>query len=143
MLTFSYEAKNPSTGKKVKAQVQADNEQAAAKAIRAEGLTPLSIQLEKNQGGRRFGRIRTKDKVLFSRQLATLINAGVPLVQSLRSGTRVRIDVPQTIADGAQTQLVGEFTFAVIRELVTDVVTVSDTELVETMKFFAGRMKIV
>ncbi|HYH36045.1 MAG TPA: type II secretion system F family protein [Candidatus Saccharimonadales bacterium] len=85
MLTFSYEAKNATTGKRIKAQVQAENEQAAAKAIRAEGLTPLSIELEKNQGAHRFRRIKTKDKVLFSRQLATLINAGLPLVQSLRS----------------------------------------------------------
>jgi type IV pilus assembly protein PilC len=85
MLTFNYEAKNASTGKKIKAQVQADNEQEAAKAIRAQGLTPLNIQLEKGQGGRRFGRIKTKDKVLFSRQMSTLINAGLPLVQSLRN----------------------------------------------------------
>lgn len=85
MLTFSYEAKNASTGKKVKAQVQADNEQEAAKAIKAEGLTPLTIKLEKSGGGNRFRRIKTKDKVLFSRQLSTLINAGLPLVQSLRS----------------------------------------------------------
>lgn len=85
MLTFNYEAKNAKTGQKVKAQVQADNEQAAAKTIRAEGLTPLKIELEKGQGRFSFRRIKTKDKVLFSRQLATLINAGLPLVQSLRS----------------------------------------------------------
>ncbi|HXE10136.1 MAG TPA: type II secretion system F family protein [Verrucomicrobiae bacterium] len=85
MLTFNYEAKNAKTGQKVKAQVQADNEQAAAKTIRAEGLTPLKIELEKGQGSFRFRRIKTKDKVLFSRQLSTLINAGLPLVQSLRS----------------------------------------------------------
>lgn len=85
MLTFNYEAKNAKTGEKVKAQVQADNEQAAAKLIHDQGLTPLSIKTEK--GGRigRFRRIKTKDKVLFSRQLSTLINAGLPLVQSLRS----------------------------------------------------------
>jgi type IV pilus assembly protein PilC len=85
MLTFSYEAKNATTGKTIKAQVQADNEQAAAKAIRAEGLAPLKIRVERGQGGHSFRRIRTKDKVLFSRQLSTLINAGLPLVQSLRS----------------------------------------------------------
>lgn len=85
MLTFSYEAKNATTGKKIKAQVQAQNEQEAAKAIKAEGLTPLTIELEKSQGAHRFRRIKTKDKVLFSRQLSTLINAGLPLVQSLRS----------------------------------------------------------
>lgn len=85
MLNFSYEAKDAKTGKKIKAQVQADNEQAAAKLIREQGLTPLSIQVEKTGGSRRFRRIKTKDKVLFSRQLSTLINAGLPLVQSLRS----------------------------------------------------------
>lgn len=85
MLTFNYEAKNSKTGKKVRAQVQADNEQAAAKLIREQGLTPLSIKAEKAEGSFRLKRIKTKDKVLFSRQLATLINAGLPLVQSLRS----------------------------------------------------------
>src|ERR1019366_2899643 len=85
MLTFSYEAKNAKTGQKVKAQVQADNEQGAAKLIRAQGLTPISIKPESSGVGVRFSRIKTKDKVLFSRQLSTLINAGLPLVQSLRS----------------------------------------------------------
>ena len=85
MLTFSYQARDATTGKKVKAQVQADNEQAATKLIQDQGLTPLTIQLEKSGAGHRFGRIKTKDKVLFSRQLSTLINAGLPLVQSLRN----------------------------------------------------------
>jgi type IV pilus assembly protein PilC len=85
MLTYSYTAKNATTGQKVKAQVQADNEQAAAKAINDQGLTPLNIRLEKSSPGHRFKRIKVKDKVLFSRQLSTLINAGLPLVQSLRS----------------------------------------------------------
>ncbi|HSW85162.1 MAG TPA: type II secretion system F family protein [Candidatus Saccharimonadales bacterium] len=86
MLTFNYQAKNSKTGEKVKAQVQADNEQGAAKLITEQGLTPISIKLDKSSSGIRFlSRVRTKDKVLFSRQLATLINAGLPLVQSLRS----------------------------------------------------------
>ena len=86
MLTFNYQARNAKTGEKVKAQVQADNEEAAVKLIRDQGLTPLEVKLEKSSSGGRFGRrIKTKDKVLFSRQLATLINAGLPLVQSLRS----------------------------------------------------------
>jgi type IV pilus assembly protein PilC len=85
MLSFKYQARNAATGQLVKAQVQADNEQAAAKLIRDQGLTPLSIQAEKASTSKRFKRIKTKDKVLFSRQLSTLINAGLPLVQSLRS----------------------------------------------------------
>lgn len=85
MLTFKYEARNATTGQKVKALVQADTEQAAVKLIRKQGLTPLSIAPEKAGGGRHYRGIKTKDKVLFSRQLSTLINAGLPLVQSLRS----------------------------------------------------------
>ena len=86
MLNFTYEAKNAKTGKKVKAHVQADNEQAAAKLIQAQGMTPISIKADRGEGGNFsfLHRIRTKDKVLFSRQLSTLINAGLPLVQSLR-----------------------------------------------------------
>lgn len=84
MLSFIYEAKNAKTGKKVKARVQADNEQAAAKLVQEQGLTPISIKADKGEGRLRWHRIRTKDKVLFSRQLSTLINAGLPLVQSLR-----------------------------------------------------------
>lgn len=63
--------------------------------------------------------------------------------QSLRKGEIVHIDTPATIADGAQTQHLGHYTFAVIRALVDDIATVSDADLVETMRFFAGRMKIV
>jgi threo-3-hydroxy-L-aspartate ammonia-lyase len=63
--------------------------------------------------------------------------------RSFRSGSIVHIDVPKTIADGAQTQHLGSLTFAVIRKLVDNVITVSDTDLVETMRFFASRMKIV
>ncbi len=63
--------------------------------------------------------------------------------RSFRSGRIVHIDTPNTIADGAQTQHLGEHTFPVIRKLVDDIVTVSDAELVEAMKFFAARMKMV
>jgi threo-3-hydroxy-L-aspartate ammonia-lyase len=62
---------------------------------------------------------------------------------SFRSGVIVHIGVPKTIADGAQTQHLGTHTFAVIRRLVSDVITVTDAELVETMRFFASRMKLV
>lgn len=63
--------------------------------------------------------------------------------RSLQSGEIVHIDTPKTLADGAQTQHLGNYTFAVIRERVSEIVTVSDAELVETMKFFASRMKLV
>ncbi len=69
--------------------------------------------------------------------------AGNDVQQSLRRGEIVRIDVPQTIADGAQTQAPGRFTFPVIQALVDDVLTVTDQQLVSTMRFFAERMKMV
>ena len=85
MLTYTYEARNTATGQKVKAEVQADNEQTAARLLKEQGLTPLNIKLSRSGFGGILQRVRSKDKVLFSRQLATLINAGLPLVQSLRS----------------------------------------------------------
>lgn len=63
--------------------------------------------------------------------------------QSFRSGTIMKIETPKTIADGAQTQFLGEYTFPVIREFVTDILTATDRELVDTMHFFAERMKLV
>lgn len=87
MLVYRYTARDPKTGQKIKAEVQAENEQAAAKLLNTQGLSPLEIELKGGGGGLGSfrNRIKTKDKILFSRQLATLINAGLPLVQSLRS----------------------------------------------------------
>jgi threonine dehydratase len=63
--------------------------------------------------------------------------------RSFRSGRIVRIETPKTIADGAQTQQLGDYTFAIIRRDVADVLTASDAELVAAMRFFAERMKMV
>jgi threonine dehydratase len=63
--------------------------------------------------------------------------------QSFRLGSIVRIAVPNTIADGAQRQSLGHLTFEIIRRDVTDILTASDGELIDCMRFFAARMKIV
>jgi threonine dehydratase len=63
--------------------------------------------------------------------------------QSFRSGTIVRIETPNTIADGAQTQALGNYTFPIIQRDVDDVLTVTDAQIVDCMRFFAERMKIV
>jgi threonine dehydratase len=63
--------------------------------------------------------------------------------QSFRSGAIVHIDTPRTIADGAQTQHLGQLTFPIIRRDVDDILTVTDDELREAMRFFASRMKLV
>jgi threo-3-hydroxy-L-aspartate ammonia-lyase len=63
--------------------------------------------------------------------------------RSLQTGSIVQIEVPETIADGAQTQHLGSYTFPVIRQLVEDVLTVTDADLIATMGFLASRMKLV
>ena len=63
--------------------------------------------------------------------------------QSFRSGSIVHIDTPRTIADGAQTQHLGNLTFPIIQRDVNDVLTASDSELVACMSFIASRMKLI
>ncbi|NDO82041.1 serine dehydratase [Citrobacter sp. NCU1] len=63
--------------------------------------------------------------------------------QSFRTGSIVHIDTPKTIADGAQTQHLGQYTFSLIMKHVDDILTVSDQELIDSMAFFAERMKMV
>ena len=63
--------------------------------------------------------------------------------QSFNSGDIVHIDTPDTIADGAQTQHLGNYTFPIILNGVNRIVTVTDEELIFAMKFFVQRMKIV
>lgn len=103
MLSYKYTARDPATGEYVKANVEAESELSAAKLIRKEGLVAIDIQLAekgaKSPGGR-FNRVKTKDKVLFSRQLSTLINAGLPLVQSLRSVSNQTTSKPLKIVLG-------------------------------------------
>ncbi len=88
-MKFSYSAKNTSTGKIVKSTIEADNQQEAARIIQNEGLVPLDIKSERNVSitglSGKFNKVTTKEKVLFFRQLSTLINAGLPLSQSLRN----------------------------------------------------------
>jgi threonine dehydratase len=63
--------------------------------------------------------------------------------QSFQSGRIVHIDTPDTIADGAQTQHLGNHTFPVIQQRVDAILTVDDNALVDAMTFFAGRMKMI
>ncbi len=90
MLTYSFTARDPKSGNKINSTVQASDEHDAVKHIKEQGYLPLEITLTKDEGAKNgltnlANRISTKDKVIFSRQLSTLINAGLPLVQSLRA----------------------------------------------------------
>src|SRR5688572_945378 len=87
MITFTYVAKGP-TGEEVRAEVQADSQASAAKLLISQQLVPVLIEPKDKPNpllGSLSNRVRTKDTVLFTRQLATLINAGLPLTQSLRT----------------------------------------------------------
>lgn len=88
MKRFHYEARDHATDKVVSADVQAETENAAAKLLMAQGFTPIKISevdQTPNPLLRLSDRITTKDKIVFSRQLSTLIAAGIPLAQSLRT----------------------------------------------------------
>ncbi len=88
MLEFTYTAKELSSNKQVRSTVKAQSERAAAKLLISQGYTPIEIRpvVEKdNLLDRLRNRISSKDKIIFTRQLSTLINAGLPLAQSLHT----------------------------------------------------------
>ena len=69
--------------------------------------------------------------------------AGNDAQRSLAQGEIVRIATPQTIADAAQSRSLGQHTFPVLQQLIDGIVTASDAELIDAMRFFATRMKII
>jgi len=69
--------------------------------------------------------------------------AGDDVQRSFRARSKQHIAVPDTIADGARTQAPGDFTLPLVLEYVNDIVTVSDAEIVEAMRFLWERMKVV
>lgn len=116
----------------------------AAKEL-IEEVGPLDVLLVPLGGGGLLSGCATASRALNPecRVIGVEPAAGNDGQRSLRSGEIVHIDTPDTIADGAQTQHLGRYTFPVIQQLVDDIVTVSDVELVETMKVFASRMKMI
>ncbi len=88
MKKFAYEARDQASNKITKATLQAESESAAAHLLIQQGFTPLNIKEQSEEPSliaRLTGRITTKDKIVFTRQLATLIGAGLPLSQSLHT----------------------------------------------------------
>lgn len=108
MKKFTYEARDKASSDIVKSIVQAESEAAAAKVLIEQGLMPLDIkELDENGSllAKLTGRITTKDKIIFLRQLSTLIGAGLPLSQSMRTvleqtpNKRMQHVVEEIIAD--------------------------------------------
>lgn len=86
MKRFNYKAKEKATGKIVKGSIQAETEQIAGRLLIDQGYIPESVT-EEGEGifGKRQTRVTNKDRITFTRQLSTLIGAGLPLAGSLRT----------------------------------------------------------
>ena len=85
MKRFNYKAKEKATGKSIKGSIQAENEQTAGRLLIDQGYVPQSV-VEEGEGllgGK--SRVTNKDRITFTRQLSTLIGAGLPLATSLRT----------------------------------------------------------
>jgi type IV pilus assembly protein PilC len=87
MQTYTYKAKDSHSGRTVRSEVQAMSVSAASKIIVGQGMSPIDIKL-KGKGLSLGGRVTVKDKVIFSRQMATLLNAGLPLAKGLSTVAR-------------------------------------------------------
>ena len=110
-----------------------------------EDAGPLDLVLVCLGGGGLLAGCATAIKALSpaTRVVGVEPEAGDDFVRSLAAGERVRIDVPRTIADGQQLPMPGELTFPVIQNLVDEVVTVSDAEIVDAMRLLFERTKTV
>lgn len=89
MKRFNYHAKDKKTGKMIKGNIQAENEHLAGRLLVDQDLIPDSVVEEgtSNPFAKFNSHIGTKDRIMFTRQLATLIGAGLPLSASLRTVT--------------------------------------------------------
>ena len=88
MKRFIYKARDSKTGEMTKGVIQAENERTAGKLLIEQGVTPDRIDEDMSEVGlfQRFqNKITMKDKIVFTRQFATLIGAGLPLSNSLRT----------------------------------------------------------
>lgn len=88
MKRFIYKARDSKTGEMTKGVIQAENERTAGKLLIEQGMTPDWIDEDMSEVGlfQRFqNKITMKDRIVFTRQFATLIGAGLPLSNSLRT----------------------------------------------------------
>lgn len=102
MKRFNYKAKDKQTGKIVKGSIQADTERSAGKLLIDQGLIPQSVSEENGSIFDKLNqRVTNKDRIMFTRQLATLIGAGLPLSASLRTvADQTQGKGMKTIAEG-------------------------------------------
>lgn len=106
MIRYKYKAKDRKTGRTVSGTVQAENEQAAGKILVDQGYVPQRVVAE---GGGLFAKpdkMSTKQRIVFTRQLATLVGAGLPLSNSLHMiAEQTEDDATRTIVEELTAQI--------------------------------------
>ena len=85
MKRFTYKAKEQSTGKIIKGTIQAETERIAGKLLVDRGYVPETLKEEGNGFAEKMNKVTAKDRINFTRQFATLVGAGLPIAQSLRT----------------------------------------------------------
>jgi type IV pilus assembly protein PilC len=86
MASFAYVARENATGREIRSSVEAATEQAAIAALLNRNLLVVSIQEKIGKKGRTSGgKVGLADLVIFTRQLATMVDAGLAMVQSLQA----------------------------------------------------------
>src|SRR5436190_21468879 len=86
MASFAYVARETATGREIRSSVEAATEQAAIAALLNRNLLVVSIQEKIGKKGRTSGgKVGLADLVIFTRQLATMVDAGLAMVQSLQA----------------------------------------------------------
>jgi threonine dehydratase len=110
-----------------------------------EEVPDLDCLLAPCSGGGLFAGVSTAAKALNPRIRCFAVEPETAddTQQSFRKGERVAIGPPPTIADGLRVQSPGILTFPILQQTAEDVLTVSDDEIIETMKFILSRMKLL
>ena len=85
MKRFTYKAKEIGTGKIIKGTIQAETERVAGKLLVDRGYVPESLKEEGTGLTSKMNKVTSKDRINFTRQFATLVGAGLPIAQSLRT----------------------------------------------------------
>lgn len=85
MKRFTYRAKEQSTGKVIKGTIQAETERVAGKLLVDRGYVPEVLKEEGSGLADKMNKVTSKDRINFTRQFATLVGAGLPIAQSMRT----------------------------------------------------------
>lgn len=110
-----------------------------------EDVSDLDCVLTPCSGGGLFAGVASAARMMNSRIRCFPVEPAMAddTRQSFLKGERVAIPPPSTIADGLRVQIPGELTFPIVQQLAEDVLTVSDEEMIETLRFVLTRMKLL